>query len=192
MNKSNHFRGGTKMITVVATLPLLTACAGPKITALDVEIARHQAEAARACYAAHAYSVPEGGDARDVALIAMARALTGDPCRATNVYDSRAQIAAAQNQAVGRVVPGIVSGAVAVSGVIAGADVLKTAFRQSGNTTTTTITGDGNSAAHYDTRSANDYRLSSRGDQAPVSATADAAGPDQSTSTTTTTTEGAR
>lgn len=186
MNKINLFREAAKMICVVVAL---AGCAGPKVTAEDVAIAQYQAEAARACYAAHAYPVHEGGDARDAALLIMARALTGDPCRTTNVYDARAAIAAAQNQAAARIVPGVVSGAVAVSGVIAGADMLKTAFRQSGNTTNTNISGGGNSAAHYDTRSANDYRLSSRGDQAPVSATADAAGPDQSTSTTTTTTE---
>lgn len=123
----------------------LAGCAGPQVTALDVEIARAQAEAQRACYAAH--MPPDYPDARDAALLLMARALTGDPCRATNVYDARAKIAEAQNQAVGRIVPGVVSGAVAVAGVVAGADVLKTGLRNSGGA----ITGNNNTV--YDTRS---------------------------------------
>lgn len=156
----------------------IAGCAGPRVTALDVEIARHQAEAARACYAAQMF--PAYADARDAALMAMARALTGDPCKQTNVYDSRAAIAASQNLALGAAVSGAVIGA----GIIAGADVLKTAVRQTGNTTNTNITGTGNSAAHYDTRANVDNRISTRGDNAPASASTPASGPDLSTPTT--------
>lgn len=159
-----------KVSTLAATSLCLTGCAGPQITALDVQIAQAQAEAQRACYAAQA--LPETADARDVALLAMARALSGDPCRQTNVYDARAAIAASQNQAVGRVVPGVVSGAVAATGIVAGASVLKTGFRQAGNVTNTNIRGEGNSViTSYDTVL-----------RSPVS------GPDLSSTTTTTTT----
>lgn len=168
----------SKSITALAACLLLAACAGPRLTAEDVAIAQYQAEAARACYAAQA--LPAYADARDAALIAMARALTGDPCKQTNVYDSRAAIAAAQNQALGAAVSGAVIGA----GIVAGADVLKTALRQTGNTTNTNITGTGNGAAHYDTRANVDNRISTRGDNAPASASTPASGPDLSTPTT--------
>lgn len=156
----------------------LAGCAGPQVTALDVEIARAQAEAQRACWAAQ--MPPAYADARDAALLTLARALTGDPCKQTNVYDSRAAIAASQNRALGAAV----SGAVVGVGIVAGADVLKTALRQTGNTTNTNITGTGNSAAHYDTRANVDNRISTRGDNAPASASTPASGPDLSTPAT--------
>lgn len=156
----------------------LAGCAGPRVTAMDVEIARAHIEAQKACYAAQMF--PAYADARDAALLAMARALSGDPCKQTNVYDSRAAIAASQNRALGAAVSGAVIGA----GIVAGADVLKTAVRQTGNTTNTNITGTGNSAAHYDTRANVDNRISTRGDNAPASASTPASGPDLSTPAT--------
>ena len=83
----------------------VSACAGPKITAEDVVIARYQAESQQACYRAQAAQAQQYPDARDAALVIMAQALAGkgDPCRQTNVYDARAQIAAGQNQAAGAV-----------------------------------------------------------------------------------------
>lgn len=129
----------SKYITSAAFALLLAACAGPKITALDVEIARAQAEAARACYAAQI--MPESADARDAALVALTRALTGDPCKQTNVYDARQAIAAAQNQAASGIVGSVATAGIAGAGIIAGADVLKTAVRGAG------VHGDGNVAA---------------------------------------------
>jgi len=178
MNNINLFREATKMFCAACAIFAQVGCAGPQVTALDVEIARAQAEAARACYAVQ--MPPADADARDAALLAMARALAGDPCRATNVYDSRAAIAASQNRALGAAVSGVVIGA----GIVAGADVLKTALRQTGNTTNTNITGTGNGAAHYDTRANVDNRISTRGDNAPASASTPASGPDLSTPTT--------
>lgn len=119
----------SKHLALVAALSL-TACAGPKVTALDVEIARMQAETQKACYAAH--QVQDYADARDAALAAMARALTGDPCRTTNVYDSRAAIAASQNAAAGQIIGTMATAGIATAGIIAGADVLKTAVRGAG------------------------------------------------------------
>lgn len=149
-------------LALAAMLPLLTACAGPKVTALDVEIARHQAEAQRACYAAQA--LPPYEDARDAALIVMARALAPDPCKQANVYDSRARIAEAQNQAAAQAVGGVMQGAAVVAGIVAGADVLKAAVRGAGGN----IVGDSNITT-----------------KAEGSATA--TGPDQHRHTTTTT-----
>lgn len=158
----------SKSITWAALMPLLAACAGPKITAEDVAIAQAQAETARACYAAQA--LPAYSDARDAALVLMARSIGGDPCRSTNVYDARAQIAAAQNRAAGQIVGGLTTAGIAGVGIIAGADVLKNAVRNSGGA----ITGNNNTV--YDTRS--NISSSRQGEGATLSAPTN--GPDMS------------
>ena len=128
----------SKSITALAACLSLAACAGPKITAEDVAIAHYQAEAQRACYAAQA--LPAYADARDAALVLMARSLGGDPCRATNVYDARHAIAREQNAAAGQIVGAVAAAGIAGVGIVAGADVLKSAVKGAGST----ITGDGN------------------------------------------------
>ena len=118
----------------------VSACAGPKITAEDVVIARYQAESQQACYRAQAAQAQQYPDARDAALVIMAQALAGrgsNPCGVTNVYDARAQIATAQNQAAGGAVSSLVNGTVITAGIVAGADVLKTAVNNAGAKTTT-------------------------------------------------------
>lgn len=154
---------------VLATLP---ACAGPKITAEDVAIAKYQAESQQACYRAQAAQAQQYPDARDAALIVMAQALAGkgDPCRQTNVYDARAQIAAGQNQAAGAVIGNVATATMATAGIIAGADVLKTALGNAGNHTNINTTGDGNSSSYtrYDT-TANVENNVGAGDNSPVS-----------------------
>ena len=160
MNKINLFREATKMICVVVAL---AGCAGPKITAEDVAIAAYQAEAQRACYAAQ--QLPAFADARDAALVLMARSLGGDPCRSTNVYDARTKIAEAQNQAAGRIVGSVTTAGIAGVGIVVGGNVLKTAINGAG----TRITGDSNIITKAE-------------------GAASATGPDMSTTTTTTTT----
>ena len=158
------------MVTLVmATLP---ACACPKITAEDVAIARYQSESQQACYRAQAAQSGQYQDARDAALVIMAQALAGrgsNLCGMTNVYDARAQIATAQNQAAGAVIGNVATATMATAGIIAGADVLKTAVNNAGAKTTTNITGDHNSATHtsYDTRAHTDNNVSA-GDNSPV------------------------
>ena len=175
-------------------LPLLAACAGPKITALDAEIMQAQARAVEACYAAEASRRQDVGyaDARDQALVIMAEALASggkDRCASIagmNVYESRARIAEAQNRAAEGVTRSVVSGAVIGTGIVAGADVLKAALTNTGARTTTTIQGDGNTSSHtnYDTRANIDNNLSTRGDSSPVAASnPPVSGPDQSTYT---------
>ena len=151
----------------------VSACAGPKITAEDVAIARYQAESQQACYRAQAAQAQQYPDARDAALIVMAQALAGrgnNPCGVTNVYDARAQIATTQNQAAGAVIGNVATATMATAGIIAGADVLKTAVNNAGAKTTTNITGDHNSATHtsYDTKAHVDNNVSA-GDNSPVS-----------------------
>jgi len=153
MSEIHLFRGATKMI---AAALCLAACAGPRVTALDVEIARHQAEAQRACWAAQ--QLPAFSDARDAALVMMARAISGSPCKATNVYEARAQIATAQNQAASGIVGSIATAGIAGVGIIAGADVLKTAVRGAGGS----IVGDNNIATTASGQAAANHDQSSR------------------------------
>ena len=180
-----------KKYSAIALLPLLAACAGPKVTPLDAQIMQYQAMAVSACYEAEASRRQTAGyvDARDQALIIMAEALASggrDRCAAVagmNVYESRARIAEAQNKAAEGVTRSVVSGAVIGTGIVAGADVLKSALTNAGAKTNTTITGDGNSSSYtsYDTRANTTNNLSTRGDSSPVAASnPPVSGPDQS------------
>ena len=177
-----------KKYLIASLIPLLTACAGPKITPLDAEIMQYQAQAVQACYQANQRAIMYA-DPRDQALVIMAEALASggkDRCSSIagiNVYESRARIAEAQNKAAEGVTRSVVSGAVIGTGIVAGADVLKSALTNAGAKTNTTITGDGNSSSHtsYDTRANIDNHLSTRGDSAPVTANnPPVTGPDQS------------
>ena len=72
-----------KKLMVALVLATLPACAGPKITAEDVAIARYQSESQQACYRAQAAQAQQYPDARDAALVIMAQALAGrgnNPC----------------------------------------------------------------------------------------------------------------
>ena len=183
-------RAHAKIATTVL-LPFLAACAGPKVTPLDAQIMQYQAMAVSACYAAESARRQATGyaDPRDQALVIMAEALASggrDRCAAVagmNVYESRARIAEAQNKAAASVTSSVVTGGIAVSGIFAGADVLKTALTNTGARTTTTIQGDGNTASHtsYDTRANTTNNMSTRGDSSPVAASnPPVTGPDQS------------
>lgn len=143
-------------VTMLMVALCVAACAGPHITPLDVEIARAHVEAQRACYAAQ--MLPDYADARDAALVAMARALTGDPCKQVNVYEARAQIAASQNAAAGQIIGTVATAGIAGVGIIAGADVLKTAVKHGGPS----ITGDNNIATTASGQAAANHDQSSR------------------------------
>ena len=146
-----------KQYSVLALLPLLAACAGPKVTPLDAQIMQYQAMAVSACYAAEFARRQATGyaDPRDQALVIMAEALASggrDRCAAVagmNVYESRARIAEAQNKAAAGITGNVLTGAIAVTGIVAGAEVLKTAINGAG--TTTTVTGDNNSLTRTST-----------------------------------------
>ena len=175
--------------SIVALLPFLAACAGPKVTALDAEIMQYQAAAVAACYQANQRTIVYA-DPRDQALVIMAEALANggrDKCATIagmNVYESRARIAEAQNRAAEGVTRSVVSGAVIGTGIVAGADVLKTALTNAGAKTTTAIQGDGNTSSHtsYDTRANIDNNVGTRGESSPVAVSnPPVSGPDLST-----------
>ena len=173
-----------------------TACAGPKVTALDAEIAAAQAETARACYAAEeakaqARTATQYVDARDAALVVMAEALAGrdrqDPCadRGMNVYESRVKIAEAQNQGAASITRSVISGAALISGIVATAEVLNNAVKNAGHNTTTSI-GD-NSEVKMDS-SKHDTKSESMawGDNSPSNASATPSTTRDNVTTTTT------
>ena len=158
------------------------ACAGPKVTELDAQIAMMQTETARACYEAEAAkaqarTATHYEDARDAALIIMAEGLVGrskpDPCanHGMNVYESRVKIAESQNQGAASITRSVISGAALVTGIVATADVLNNAVKNAGHNTTTTV-GD-NSEVKMDSSK---YEANSEsrvwGDNSPSSATA--------------------
>ncbi len=172
------------------------ACAGPKVTELDAQIAMMQAETARACYAAEAAkaqarTATHYEDARDAALIIMAEGLAErskpDPCadRGMNVYESRVKIAESQNQGAASITRSVISGAALVTGIVATADVLNNAVKNAGHNTTTTV-GD-NSEVKLDS-SKHDTKSESRawGDNSPSSASATPSTTRDNVTTTTT------
>ena len=182
-----------------ALLPLLVACAGPKLDSSDVlmiEQARHSSHADCVRAVANAETSEMQAIAQMDAQIAgmafmasamarQAQALSGKhPCdQGTNYYDYAARVAEAQNKALSSVTSSVVSGAIIGTGIVAGADVLKTAVNNAGARTTTNITGDGNTTNHtsYDTRAHVDNNLSTDGDNSPVSNTnPPVTGPDSS------------
>lgn len=187
---------------IVAVLGL-SACAGPKVNSGDAILieqarstakatcvgARGEADAAR--YKAMS-SLPKEQLALVFAMEAMSRqaeALSSkkDPCAdGMGYFDYAADVARSQNDAIKNIAPLVVQSTVAGFGIWAANDTLKTAFKNSGNQTTTTITGDSNSAEHTHIQTtANTETTSSTGDGGGTISTANppVTGPDQSTST---------
>ena len=171
------------------------ACAGPKITPLDVQIAQTQADTAQACYAAEAAraqarTAVQYPDARDAAIIIMAEALAGrdksDPCssRGMNVYESRAKIAETQNQAAGSITRSVISGAIIGTGIVAGADVLKSALNNAGHNITTTV-GDHANARVDNSQHTTQSESTALGDNSPSVSTASPSTTQDNVTTTT-------
>lgn len=138
-----------KQITFLFSLVLLTACAGPKVTSLDVELERYRMAAVTECYKSKVPTQAFAADPRDQALLLMAEALANqnkpDSCAqiaGMNAHEARAKIAESQNQTLGNVAGTITKGATAIAGIIVGGDVLKEGMKNSGDKTN--ITGDNN------------------------------------------------
>ncbi|MDO5674814.1 MAG: hypothetical protein Q4G66_07865 [bacterium] len=158
------------------------ACAGPKVTELDAQIAMMQAETARACYAAEAAkaqarTATHYEDARDAALVIMAEGLAErskpDPCadRGMNVYESRVKIAESQNQGAASITRSVISGAALVTGIVATADVLNNAVKNAGHNTTTSV-GDNSDVKMDSSKHDTTSESMAWGDNSPSSATA--------------------
>lgn len=130
-------------------LILLTACAGPKVTSLDVELERYRMQAVTECYKSKVPPQAFAADPRDQAILLMAEALANqnkpDSCAqiaGMNAHEARAKIAESQNATLGNVTGTIAKGAMAITGIIVGGDVIKEGMKNSGDKTT--ITGDNN------------------------------------------------
>ena len=147
-------------IIAIAALPLV-GCAGPKITEQDASMAnaaalsrnycvdaRSRGEAARMAAIAQMDPSQQGVALMAEAMRAQAEALAGksDPCSTgMNPYEARARIAAGQNAAATGLVGSLVRGTLIGLGIVEGADMIKTALKNSGDKTS--IAGDGNSYA---------------------------------------------
>lgn len=185
-------------IIALAALPLV-GCAGPKITEQDASMAnaaalsrnycvdaRSRGEAARMTAIAQMDPSQQGVALMAEAMRAQAEALAGkgDPCGSgMNAHEARARIAASQNEAATGLVGSLVRGTLIGMGIIEGADVLKTAIKNSGDKTN--IQGDGNSYAQERVTSNADTTTKNFGENGvATSGSPTTTGPDKSTNTT--------
>ncbi|MDY0013866.1 MAG: hypothetical protein RBS40_13355 [Rhodocyclaceae bacterium] len=152
-----------KLLIALLILATLTGCPGPVLTQydLDGEIARVNSrtacvQALAAAEQARADAIarmPESQQALAMMADAMARqseALAGkDRCASgMGAQEARVRIAESQNKAADGIIGSLARTTLIGLGIVEGADVVKTALKQSGNHTATTITGDGNSTSH--------------------------------------------
>ena len=186
--------------TLVAAIALtalpLVGCAGPKITEQDATMAnaaalnrnycvnaRAQGEARRIEAIAKMDPSQQGVALMAEAMRAQAEALAGktDPCATgMNAHEARARIAASQNEAATGLVGSLVRGTLIGMGIVEGADVLKTALKNSGDKTS--IAGDGNSYAQERVTSDATITTKNAGDGTATSGAPTTTGPDKSTS----------
>lgn len=187
-----------RYVMLLVMLLGLGGCAGPEIKQSDVDMDVARSSAKASCVTARAQAdatrmqaisrMPESQQAIAMMADAMARqseALAGkDPCAmGANAHETRARIAASQNetiQAVGK--PAIAAGG-AVGGIWAVGKATADVAERSGNRTE--INGDGNTYSNEQVTSNSDQRLDA-GDESTVSATAPTVtGPDKHSETTT-------
>lgn len=185
-------------LVVLAGLPLV-GCAGPKITEQDASMAnaaalsrnycvdaRSRGEAARMAAIAQMDPSQQGVAIMAEAMRAQAEALSskGDPCATgMNAHEARARIAASQNEAATGLVGSLVRGSLIGIGIIEGADVAKTAIKNSGDKVS--IAGDGNSYGQERVTSNSDIATKNFGENGTATSGAPTvAGPDKSSTVT--------
>ena len=189
---------GISCLAAIAILLTLTACAGPEITEQDSSMAnaaalsrnycvdaRARGEAARMAAIAQMDPSQQGVALMAEAMRAQAEALgsKGDPCApGMNAHEARARIAASQNEAATGLVGSLVRGTLIGMGIVEGADVIKTALKNSGDKTS--IAGDGNSYAQERVTSDATITTKNAGDGAANSGAPTVAGPDKSSTVT--------
>lgn len=130
-------------------LILLAGCTGPKLTSYDVQLEQYRMMAVAECYKSKVPPQAFAADPRDQAILLMAEALANqnkpDSCAqiaGMNAHEARAKIAESQNATLGNVTGTIAKGAMAITGIVVGGDVIKEGMKNSGDKTT--ITGDNN------------------------------------------------
>lgn len=176
------------------------ACAGPKMDSSDVlmiEQARSNshADCVRAVAAAEASEMQAiaGMDTQIAGMAFMAsamakqaQALSGKhPCdQGSNFYDYAARVAEAQNKALSSVTGSVVSGAVIGTGIVAGADVLKSALNNAGHNITTTV-GDHANARVDNSQHTTQSESTALGDNSPSVSTASPSTTQDNVTTTT-------
>lgn len=138
-----------KTLILLFTLLVLTSCAGPKPTQIDVDLERYRMGAVAECYRSKTKVIPAYADPKDQAILMLAEALasqhTQDSCAqiaGMNAHEARAKIAESQNAVLGSAVSSVIKGAVAATGIIVAGDVVKESIKNPGDKTS--ITGDNN------------------------------------------------
>ncbi len=190
---------GISCLAATAILLTSTACAGPEFTEQDSSMAnaaalsrnycvdaRSRGEAARMAAIAQMDPSQQGVAIMAEAMRAQAEALgsKGDPCApGMNAHEARARIAASQNEAATGLVGSLVRGTLIGMGIVEGADVIKTALKNSGDKTS--IAGDGNSYAQERVASNADTTTKNFGENGvATSGSPTTTGPDKSSTVT--------
>lgn len=193
-------------IIALAALPLI-GCAGPEITEQDATMAnaaalsrnycvdaRARGEAARMSAIAQMDPSQQGVALMAEAMRAQAEALggKGDPCGSgMNAHEARARIAASQNEAATELVGSLVRGTLIGMGIVEGADLIKTAIKNSGDKTKVKIDGNDNKYDSAKTHINNEVVTKSFAEGASPSVTATPAATTASPSTSSTVHEAA-
>ena len=138
-----------KKLLIILLVGSLFGCTGPKLTSYDVQLEQYRMMAVAECYKSKVPPQAFAADPRDQAILLMAEALANqnkpDTCAqiaGMNAHEARAKIAESQNATLGNVTGTITKGAMAITGIIVGGDVIKEGMKNSGDKTT--ITGDNN------------------------------------------------
>lgn len=193
---------------IIALLALIAmsigGCTGPKPTVQDADMEMARVSAKTACVQARAeaktakYKVLASlKDAKDQiiamafdAIAEQADALSPkDPCaNGMGFNESRTAIAKSQNETIGAIAPVVASGATVYGVVNSTTRALNTMAGKAGNQTTTTVTGDNNSASHVNTQTTANTQneVSADGEGAsPSVSNGSVTGPDQSSTSET-------
>ena len=196
---------GLVCLAVLCVIALLSmgGCAGPSLNEFDQSIENGRMTAKAECYKAKGTgetarmqvvsNLPNDQRALMLAMEAMrgqAEALSGkDPCSTgMNAHEARVAIAKSQNETIGVIAPVVASGATVYGVVNSTTRALNTMAGKAGNQTTTTVTGDNNSASHVNTQTTANTQneVSADGEGAsPSVSNGSVTGPDQSSTSET-------
>jgi len=206
MSGYNLFRaaGVSLPVALMAAIAMsIGGCTGASLNQYDQNIETDRMDAKTACHQARSTgetarmqavsNLPKEQQALMLAMEAMrgqAEALSGkDPCgTGMNAHEARVAIAKSQNETIGAIAPVVASGATVYGVVNSTTRAINTMAGKAGNQTTTTVTGDNNSASHVNTQTTantqNEVSADGEGSSPSVS-NGSVTGPDQSSTSET-------
>ncbi len=144
-----------KFLSTIILVPFMVACAGPKITPMDVELERARSESKQmnmvnqqrieiAKMEAISKLPPE-----QIGLVMMGESMakivemviTKDDKQPMGFYEMKASVAKSQNDSLSSITGSVITGAIATTGIIVGGDVIKKLGSKTGGIE---VKGDGN------------------------------------------------